>query len=809
MSIEIRTAFLAATLALAPAFVDAQETQELDEAATAVPDYTGPVLDNIIVVAQKRAQSVQKVPISISTLDAEFIEDWAVNDINTATTYTPNVKVADAGYYIVPRIRGFGTNQNNKAFEPPAGVAIDGIPYTRLEYFTSALFDIERVEVLRGPQGTTFGKNTTAGLIHILSRNPSDEFEAFGEVQGGERERRRFEGAVGGPIIEDVAHFRIAALYENQGGFVRNSASDPGLAPTEMRGTERWGGRVKLHFPDIIGSDLKFTLEHSHFKATGAGIEIFDATPSVEEYIRRYDANSDFTRGNHVGTINAPDFREVDVTTATLDWRKDVADWSFVGIGGYAVLESEAALDIDGTPVPSIAGDDKDRSPTITAEVRVESPEFDGLFGLLGGHSNFLAGVNYQRREIIGGGIGYHFGAAVAELLVAGQADSPNTQIPDIVGDILEVAYPVVPPLDELPGTSGYQETAIQDFDQIAQAYGFFGQLDWALDEQWGIQFGFRVSYEEKKASFNQYYAQTGPNIILTAVGIEEYQTERTYDEAQFAPRLAVTYQLTPDIGIFVHWARGYRGGGFNAFAFRNNDEELSYTSETADDYGLDIKTQFFDGAARLNVSFFRLEVTDFQVLTGRQSDLGVGLGQSIVENAPKARSQGLEADFTWLPYEWLMLFSTLGYNDTEYVDFTFNGCLPDNPNVDGDEDRRCDVTGKPFPITPKLSGSMLAMATIPVSNTGLMLRIGGGFDYQTEQYTTFALDERYKQDTFFRWRLALGVEDAEGAWAFRVQGENLTDEKVTIRQGQVNRGYMIEGLEKPRTIFASFRYTL
>ena len=790
---------------------DQRAEQAADEAA--VPARAAPrTLDEILVVAQKKTESVQKVPLSISALDSEFIEDWSVTDINSASLYTPNVQIADAGYYILPRIRGFGTNQNNKAFEPPAGVAIDGIPYTRLEYFTGALFDVQRLEVLRGPQGTTFGKNTTAGLLHIISRDPVDEFEGYVDGQLGEFQRKRLEGAVGGAIVEGKVLTRLALMYDERDGFVQNTAIDPGNAPTRARGHERYGVRAKLLFPDLFGTEFKVSFEHTHFEAIGAGVEIFDVTPAMKALIRSYDAGADFVRANNKGAINSEDFRKVDLYTVTGEWRGSLGEWGLVALGGYSLLKGSAALDIDGTPVNVLAGTDADKSPTITAELRAESPILDGflgvknLFGMDLGTSSILMGAYFQRREIIGEGIGYEFGLPALEFLAVGQIDNPGSQFPAILGDILAILLPAVPPLDALPLLGDYSENATQDFDQLSTAYAVFAQFDWDITEKWSLQLGGRLNYETKEASFNQYYEPGSLNLLLPIVGVEEFTAQRKLDETQFVPRVALSYQWTDDIGIFLHWTRGFRGAGFNSYAFRGDDDELLYDAESAEDWGLDIKTKFAGGAARLNVSFFWLTVTDFQVLTSRSTDVGIGLGQSIVENAPKARSRGIEADFTWLVNDWLSLFSTVGVNDTEYLDFTFNGCFQDNTNTDGDADTRCDATGKPFPLTPLVSGTVLALINYPLGQTGLELMVGGGFDYQTEQYSNFALDERYKQDFIIRYRATIGIGDQDKVWSLRVQGENLTDERATIRQGQVNRGYVLEALENPRTVYVTGR---
>jgi iron complex outermembrane receptor protein len=785
-----------------------------EPAPTAATKPSSKRLEEIIVVAQKKAEPIQDVPISISVIDEKFIEDWSLTDLNTAVLYTPNVKVADAGYFILPRIRGFGTDQNNKAFEPPAGVAIDGIPYTRLEYFTSALFDLARTEVYRGPQGTAFGKNTTAGLIHLITKSPTDEYEGFMDVQYGDYDRRRLEAAVGGPVIPGVVNFRIAGLSDERTGFVRNSAGESlNGAPEHGRGNSRQGVRFKLDFPDLFGSSLLLSAEKVDIEALGAGIELFDVSDAMRAAILRYDENTDFVRANYVNTINDPDYRKIALETYTAQWRYDIGNWELVGLGGYSVLDGDAALDTDISPVPAIAAFDSDVSPTTTAELRLESPELDGLlglpslFGLDLGSSNILAGFYYQGRKIEGDGIRYRIGLSYLDLLLASTIDNASSPVPGVIADVVAALFPLIPPIGGI-ADSTYSEEATQDFDQDADARAVFTQLQWQLTPTWGVEYGIRFNRETKDAHFNMYYSSNNA-ILLPILGVEEYEENLSLSEDNVAQRASLNFEPSEDIGIFLHWARGFRGGGFNAFSYRGDVEELVYGPESATDWGLDFKSTLLDGRMRLNVSLFRLDVDDFQVLVGlpTNSPLGIGLGGSKVENASKARSQGIEADMTWLVFDWFTLFSTFGLNDTEYLDFTTNTCFPDNKDTDGNGDTYCDATGKPFPLTPKYTGTMLGMITLPLSRSGLAMQIGGGFDYQSSQYTNTSLDDRYTQGSVTRWRATLGFGHAFDGWSFRLQGENLTDEKVTVRQGQIIKGAVVEGIEAPRTIYASFRY--
>lgn len=583
------------------------------------------VLEEVLVVAQRKTESIQDVPISISVVDDQLIEDWSITDINTAVQFTPNVRIADAGFYIVPRIRGFGTNQSNKAFEPPAGVAIDGIPYTRLEYFTAALFDVQRVEVYRGPQGTAFGKNTTAGLIHLITRRPSDSWQGNLDLQHGERGRRRIELGVGGPLLNQL-NVRLAGLYDERDGFVHNSATEQslsGAAPLQ-RGTARRGARIRLEAPELWGSQLIATYEYMDIESIGAGLEMFWPSDAQRETITRYDSNTDFERGNYRGTVNDPDFRQFRIDTWTLDWSMKIGNWDAFVLGGYSVLKGNNAVDLDASPAPAVATTDDDDSPTTTFELRFQSPPLDGLFGLeqlFGrdlGDSDLLAGVYYQERRIQGDGFTFEIGEPYLELIAAGassaQAETLSPELAALLADTLGSAPAPGQTLDRL-----YSEEVTKEFFQDADARAVFVQTSWNWTPHWGVEYGLRYNTEDKRAIFAQYYSSPEPNPILTALDAEQYSGDLSRNENNVSQRLSLNWEPNDDIGVYLHWATGFRSGGYNAFSFRDGDHE--YGPESAVDWGLDFKSKMLDGSMRLNLSLFRLEIDDFQVLTSFSAD--------------------------------------------------------------------------------------------------------------------------------------------------------------------------------------------
>jgi iron complex outermembrane recepter protein len=776
------------------------------------------LVEEIIVTAQKREQAIEDVPISMSVLDTEFLAEQGITDVREALLFTPNAKVEVAGFFASPRVRGFSFNNNNKAFEPPAGLAVDGVLYTRVGYFSSALFDLERLEVLRGPQGTTFGKNTTAGLINIVTRGPTDEYTGYADVQLGEFDRHRVEAGVGGPILKDFVNFRIAGLFDEQDGFVENTTSFVEGANESFRGRDRKAIRAKLGLPDLLGSQLVLTYEHADMEDGGTGVELFHVSPAFEQVLRRYDPNVDIVEDNFVASMDNPDSRTTKLHTFHADWSYDLAGWGLNLLAAHSIYEEHLEIDTDFTPAPALIGLGGDESPTTTVEVRALSPNLPGLFGLgrlFGlslGSSDILTGFFYQRRAIDGSDLRFVFNDVPFLELTAAAAVDAGIPVPDLVGDLLPTL-----------GDAEIIEDVTQFFDQRGNTFAGFAQAQWYFAPQWMLQYGMRLSHETKEADWNQVFNSTAQAVLLAA-GLREFTAHKEITEFQVIPKVALNWKPTDDWSFFAHWARGFKGGGFNAFAFRDEDDplaeipaDLDYDPEVVTEWGVDAKTTLLGGAARFNLSLYWMEVEDFQVLTRLPEDSTVGLGVTAVVNAEKARARGAEADLTAFLTSWLMVIGTVGLNDTEYLDFPLNECPADRENTDGDSEPRCDATGRPFFVAPEWSVTLTPMVRTPLTSLpgladvswleGVEWMAGFTMEYTDVHYVDVDLDPRKKQPAFFRWRTNFGFANREQGWSVRLIGENVTNEATSIRQGDLFAGVFVSAAEPPRQFFGQFRY--
>ncbi len=751
------------------------------------------VIEEVIVSAQKRDEAVQDIPISMSVLTADFMVEQGVTDLREALLYVPNVAVEQAGFFAAPRARGFTFNNNNKAFEPPLGLAIDGIPYTRIPYFLAATFDLKRIEVLRGPQGTTFGKNTTAGLIHMITADPSDDFRGNFSAQGGDFKRERYEASIGGPIIPEVMRFRLAAFTDTRDGFIENTTDDVNpKAQKNFRGHDRDGYRLKLDIPDIVGASLKLTWEDVDLTDLGTGFEIIRASEDVKEFLRAYDPNTDFEQGNHVASLDDQDGRSVNIKTFNMEINYDIDDWGLVFVGGHSVLEQSLSLDTDFTPAPATLGLGGDKSPTTTAEFRVISPPLEGLLGLKSlfgadlGSSDFVAGVFYQDRQINDSYFRFIFDLpSYLGLITAAASDGGAS------------AFSLLPPL----GEDQLVEDVTQTYEQKAESQAVFAEFKWQFVQDWTLQLGMRYGEETKEAKWKQFFNQDQPAVVLPQAGLDEFEASREKDENQFQHKVSLNWQPSDNLSLFLHRAEGVKGGGFNAFAFRAVEDELVFYPEYTTEWSLNAKTNWLDNTLVANLSIFLMDVDDFQVLSRAPERTTIGIGVTLVKNAAEARSKGVEGDIQWLATDWFTLIGTLGYNETEYLKFTDNECPPDQT-----DDPNCgNATGKPFPFAPKWNNTLTGLVRVPLFESGLEFTASATIEQFSEQLLDVDLDERKKQDGFERYKASIGVAHPSQGWSLKIIGENLTDEKTGIRQGDLFSGVFVEIAEQPRTMYAQF----
>jgi iron complex outermembrane receptor protein len=780
-------------------------------------------LDNIVVNAQKREQGMQDVPISMSVLTEEFMRAQGITDISDAMRFVPGIKVVEFVGTFTPQCRGFTINDSNPAFEPPCGVALDGIFYSRSGYFSAGIFDTERLEALRGPQGTTFGKNTTAGVVSLYSKDPTDTFTGKADVQYGDLYRRA-EAAFGGPMIRDVVNFRFAALKEERLGYMENTyhQTDPSARP-DPGARDREGFRGKLLFPDVLGGEAKLLYEKSELVTHGVLYKVYSQPGSTaHNYMRQHDPNYDGGENYSISTISGNDL-PYPTWRAHGEWTRPFGDWDVALLGATGAIKRSYTINLPPLPGPAwVTGQRSENSPFITGELRTVSPELDGLLGL-----EDLFGWNLGSSRLVAG----IFGMETKLDPIRGGATLRYLETAGVLTAFLPLRGAFVPDAVlyeslDLAGQPHPSESSQYIFHQTATTAAVFAQVSWDMTPEWTLELGGRLSQEKKVADWDISYSVPGPRSLLNQNG--GYTAHKEREEVHFQPKLSLGYKLTDGINLFAHVARATKAGGFNYYTVTGNPERgggrLDFDPETVMDYGFDVKTMLLDNTLRLNVSLYETDLDDYQVLVEVQGqelvpytpELGlpaqrVPQNHQEVRNAGRARAKGAEIDLMYLPFDWLTVIGAAGFNASKYLYYPLDTC-GGNETPDP-QTNKCDHSGHGFPNVPSWTTSLSVDGRFPLGGYwsalgDLEFMLGAGMEYVSKAHGDVAEKGDNLREPYALYRGHVGVGSLGQGWTFRVTGLNLTDEYVySFIQRAPDRSYANGAPLPPRTFFGQINY--
>lgn len=723
------------------------------------------ILEEVIVTSQKRAQSIMDVPISVAAVTGDKIDKAGIESIEDLTAYVPSVHLTETGLSTQLRVRGVGSD-NSQGFEQSVGVYKDGVFHGRAQLFRAPIFDVERVEVMRGPQNTLFGKNSVAGALDIITAKPQHEFAgqitASYEAEYGTQE---LSGFVTGPLT-DRLNARIAMRQYNDPGYMENS-----LKRTDEPDSEETAVRVSFDWQASDRLDLLLTVEHAAFDVQGRAIEITHDSPSLlspphplaglnySQIISAFNGGSTFEpQQNFQRQADANEFSENTISSATLIAEYDWNDYTVTSTTGYLAFDYLENCDCDFVPAPIFDLDLVEDYEQISQEIRIASP--------MGERFDWLAGVFYQS-----------FDQEFTDTLNITDA-SPLTAI---------LAPTLNPTLASLNLTSAVLANTAprRAFEQSSTAFAIFAEATWHIDPALRLTVGARYTEEEKDGDktievldisgqqptlvTHPLYAPVLGQIYANVFGTDTQQymgheLHRTRDESAFMPAITVGWDVNDDLMTYIKYSRGFKAGGFDPRSNSNAYFEFEDESVTAMELGS--KWVLADGAGELNTALFYSDYEDIQT---SQFDGYVGFN---VGNAD-ALVRGVELDGRWkLTEHWLASFG-MAYLDFEYTDYPDGNCYfgqtPDNGSF-------CDNTGKTSSYVPHWTFNGTLEYQRPLSDT---MNFVSMLDLQwvDEQQVHNNLDPRGMIDPYTLLSLRLGVETDR--WALALLGKNLLDEEI------------------------------
>ncbi len=726
------------------------------------------VLEEVTVTAQKRVESAQDVPISINAMSGDQIRLTGAGNLEGLSDSLPNVDISDSPGTTRVVMRGLGSGTGNAAFEQSVGMFVDGIYASRAAMFQAPFLDLERIEVLRGPQGVLFGKNSVAGAVNLISNKPGEAFEA--EIAAShefEYESSEVSGIVSGRLADGL-YGRVAARTSRDGSFLYNAIRDEGVPISDadaIRGTLVWdaGERTELLLKletgelDERGTNWQAFTDYSEGSLPDLVENVPEWAPSTPDLIVAADiytlareAGEDFIFDD-VAYINERDRLQQQTDGLTLQLSHYLGEYELVYLLGYGAYERDQFSDQDFS-APSVVKtrvvEDFEQN---SHELRITSPA--------GGTVDYIAGLYYLDRELEVG----------------------NTQ--DVLG---------FSPL--------LQFSSLGEFQERSTSYSAFAQATWNISEAWRASFGLRYSEEQKEASnarltakYETAYSlqEADPGryaFVASAFNRPVFAYEDDRDEDSLDPALNVQWNFASDGMVYFSWTRASKAGGFNAAESAGRLEDFSFEQEKAESIELGLKSDLWEGRARLNAAIFRTAFDDLQVGAFDPTVNGF-----VVTNAAKAVSQGIELEAMVGISETLTLGGTAAYLQAEYEDFTA-GC-PNNWVEAGKLDCYQDPAGPDGRLIQDLDGVRLdnapeVTAALFLDYSHLMangLALGGRLDanYKGETTLDFSQDANLKEDDFWRVNLRVSLGAPEDVWTLALSVFNLTDEEPVTFAGQ------------------------
>lgn len=796
-SISLRHAVVAAlAMSAMPALpVSAQGAAATEESSRTI--------EQIIVTAQKREQNLQDVPIVVTAVSEQLLKDTGVKDIKDLTILTPGLLVTSTSNESVTtaRIRGIGTVGDNPGLESSVGIVIDGVYRPRNGVGFGDLGELERIEVLKGPQGTLFGKNTSAGVINVVSKKPSFEFGSDVELTAGNYGAMEGAASITGPLAETLAG-RLYVAARERDGFL-DVDRGPGPRQEDTDGDRKFytlRGQLLLKPSDALDIRLVGDFTDRDENCCAAPQAVISPSAAV---VGALNATVPGSFANPADPFEWRAFSNRSTEQSLTDKGASTEiNWDMNALGGATLTsitawrnwETVNGQDADFTTVDILYrdpdGDFGNEFKQISEEVRLAG-ESERLSWLVGA---FYADENLDSRNqlIYGTQLQPYFGRLLGNpAAITLFTGNPN-------------AY---------QGGLGTRDV----YEQDSKTWALFTNNSIRFTEALELTLGVRYTDESKDLDsqyFNEHngvgcQALRNNRVVITntinalvnhpdpaiaaalrqqavqtvyGIGCSTFAdpvfnnlaTSQSLDEAEWSGTAKLAFRFTDEVMAYLSYARGYKAGGFNLDRERTGssalnpgtpggiavDAETNFDKELVDSYELGLKTQWLGDSLLLNAAVFYQDYTDFQLNTF------TGI-QFVVTSLPKVNSQGVDLDMVWYtPLEQLSLQGGVTYADTQIEDFG-SAAVFFRPEREDDT----------LSFAPEWSASLSATFEQPIG-ANLLLRTNVGAKYTSEYNTGSNLDPRKMQDALTLVNARIGIGSGDEKWALEAWAQNLTDEE-------------------------------
>ncbi|ENQ0987961.1 TonB-dependent receptor [Pseudomonas aeruginosa] len=746
--------------------------EEAPPLASSVPDKADTALGKVTVTARRREEDSQKVPTPITVLGGETLEAQRISRVQDLQQVLPSVNVA----YIHARqssvaVRGIGNNPASDGLEGSAGIYLDNVYLGRPGMAVFDLLDIEQLELLRGPQGTLFGKNTTAGVLNISTRAPTFTAERTVEVSGGQDGYFQGRGTVSGPLGETLAG-RLSAYRTRDDGYIKNIHDD-----NYLNGGERQGARGQLLFEPNEDFSLRWIADYNEEDSSNGSMVVYGGAERFWQRAALVGASPLRDPQRRKVNINGRQHVSVHQGGSSLE-----ANWNLAGgyrltsISAYRYWHFTPANDeqLNVSAINDTGVEVHDRQ--FSQEIRLASPT--------GGAFDYVVGA-YAFRQNLGNKTFTSYGPLADLYLLGANLGALN---------------------DTYSKANGKIET---------DSFALFAQGTWHLTERLDFTAGLRGTYEEKNAKVERFAPLGGAAVGGVGAAVRNGQLG-AYDSGDlsqynFAPSalLSLSYQFSDDLLGYASLSHGEKSGGVNlavGSAPSAGADSLLVGPERANDAELGLKSALFDRRLLLNANLFWTGIHGYQATTLYQAPGSTQLVQ-VLANAGSVRSRGLEFEATALPLRGLTLNFNGSYNDVTYLSFKDAPC-PAEVSTRPGAPSSCDLTGQRVVGASKWIANLNGEYQWRLDDR-FQPYVSASYAYRSAAEGTLDNSDLSKIDGYALVNLAAGLRSdlGDGQLDTSVWLKNAFDKDYYLSAFASINGSYTASVGQPRTLGVSLRY--
>lgn len=720
-------------------------------------------LNAVIVTAQYKSQNIQDVPAAITAVSGKDLVAKGSTFIGDVLTFTPNAAAQNPDGDTRPRwyIRGLGTGDVSASTVFPVGIYADGVYLNAPVAGAGDLFDLERIEVLRGPQGTLYGKNTTAGAVNYISRKPvfSDKASGYATVGLGDYNLHTFEGAVNGQISDRVA-VRGAFYSEDRDGYAKNLATGDTYGDVDKKAFRI---QVLAKVSDQVDALLKLSSQTVNDSGSNGSLAVGKYW-GVYQRPEGRDTNLDFAESGKL---------QHDGLSLTLNGRLDHG-LMLTSITAFDQTKQKSLADGDYTPYDVARSYGNNEWKQYSQELRIASDADKKL--------SWITGVHYFNENLDARSVNARLNSKLPNGNAAQTASSP-----------------------------AYKDVS---YTQDNQSLAVFGNSTYKFTDKFKITGGLRWTWEEKDIDLDltqittanysngswwnkNAYTNTVYNGVVGANA--SIQRKKSWNELTYD--ITPEYEFSPDLKTYFKYSHGFRSGGFNTGLSSNVSQLTDVNPEYLDSYELGLKSALLDGRLIANANIFYYDYEDIQtnLLVNLQGE-GGGV-TSVLTNGPQAEVKGAELELDYLATDNLRLRLAAAYLDSEYTDFVDRDPLTGSVSADN--------TGNRLVRSPKYTLGIGGDYTFNL-DSGARIIVGTDASYRDREFflvnrQNYQVDPTLSQKAYTLWNANIGYYSADNKYQVNAYVKNLLDEEYQVH-GRPNgpAGLYVKTYGNPRQIGAS-----